>query len=284
MSAGRPDVADLANIAPDEVAEVGLEEPRAPPEVCPAHRLGVATGQGPPQVVGPAQLRGPRRKISAVLEDGVDESLTRPVELALRQGPELDRLGSTRQQVRDLVQGKEARGSGEQELPRAGVQVDPVFDCEHEVRDTLHLVEDQQAVVTDERGGIRVGCRPNRGVVEIPDLGTALTVGDEASQRALPRLPSPVEDNHPGVRQRREHVVVGAARIEVPCRRHLTKLARQEVAVADPPKMRWLSCRYCGGCSAGRWMVTSPTSDRDRAAEARLPARPGVDAPSACGD
>ncbi len=51
--------------------------------------------------------------------------------------------------------------------------------------------EDQQAVVTDERGGIRVGCRPNRGVVEIPDLGTALTVGDEASQRALPRLPSP---------------------------------------------------------------------------------------------
>ena len=98
-----------------------------------------------------------RREILAELEDGIDESLGATVDLALREGPQFDRLRSSRQQVRDLLEGEQPRGSGEQELAGPRVQIDRVLDGEDEIGDALDLVDDQQTVVADERGGVGVG-------------------------------------------------------------------------------------------------------------------------------
>jgi hypothetical protein len=60
-----------------------------------------------------------------------------------------------------------------------------VLDGQEQVGCSLHFVNDQQAVVPDEQARISLGRRPDRGFVEIAELGSAEGARDGPRERAL---------------------------------------------------------------------------------------------------
>jgi hypothetical protein len=96
------DLGQLADVAHDEVGQVGVEEALAATRVRPGQRLGKAA---PDDAFG-VLLAGYRRFVverRAVLEKGVYEPVGGTVDLALGQRPQLDRLGPAGQRIRQVA-------------------------------------------------------------------------------------------------------------------------------------------------------------------------------------
>jgi len=79
-------------------------------------------------------------------ENGIDEPVRGGVDLALRQRPQLDRLGAPRQRVRQVLEAKKTRGPGEEEPAGTPVSVDLALDGKQQLGYPLDLVDQQQWV------------------------------------------------------------------------------------------------------------------------------------------
>jgi hypothetical protein len=102
------DVGDLLDVAADDIGQVALEE--APPTSWRGapHRLRVAAPPRPSEVVGAPQADVVGAEIACRQVRGVDEAVRPAVDLALRQGPQLDGLRPTRKCIGKAPQGEKA--------------------------------------------------------------------------------------------------------------------------------------------------------------------------------
>ena len=153
----------------------------------------------------------------AVREDGIDEDVGRPVDLPLRQGPELDCLHPSREYVRQTPQAEDAGGAGEQEPAGTRVGVDRLLDREQQVGHPLDLIDDHKVSAGDELGGVVLCGLPGGGAVQAPPFGFAF-LADLRHEGALAALPGAVDENHPRVGQCFPDLGGGMPRNEAPDR------------------------------------------------------------------
>jgi hypothetical protein len=118
------------------------------------------------------------------------------------------------------VQSGQPRRSGEQEPAWARIDICLVLDSEEQVGGPLHFVDDQQAVVPDEQAGIGLCRCPDRGLVEIAQLGSREPGRGYPCERALAGLACPVEDHDTRVGQGSGHAALSVPREQVLCGRH----------------------------------------------------------------
>jgi hypothetical protein len=141
-----------------------------------------------------AQVRSKR-------EDRIDEPVRFPVDLSLRERPELDRLHPTGQCVRQSTQAQDASGSRKQKPTRAWIGVDCLLDGQQKLRDPLHLIDDHGASTGDELCWVIRRCLARCCPVKTAPLRAA-NVADLGHQGALPALPGTVDEDHPSVVER----------------------------------------------------------------------------------
>jgi hypothetical protein len=87
-----------------------------------------------------------------LLEYRVDEAVRLPVDLALGERPQLERLHLSRQGIGHVPEAEDTCGPGQQEPPRARVRIDDLLDRTQELGDPLNLVDDEHRLVTYEVG------------------------------------------------------------------------------------------------------------------------------------
>lgn len=179
------------------------------------------------------------------LERGVDEAVGRSVDLALSQRPELNGLQPSRQGIRQPLEAQHLGRPGKQETPRPLVDVDSVLEREEELGRSLHLVDEQQPVVAQETHGIGAGRREHRGIVQPPFHRRRGATQDEPSERALADLARAVDEDHPGVGERRSDQLLG-----VPGQEWAQGLLRG-VHVGSVPDLPLAWCRICRWFGAG---------------------------------
>jgi hypothetical protein len=153
----------------------------------------------------------------AVREDGIDEDVRRPVDLPLRQGPELDGLYPSRECVRQAPQAEDAGGAGEQEPAGTRVGVNRLLDREQQFGHPLNLIDDHEVSAGDELGRVVLRSLPGGGAVQAPPFGFAL-LADLRHEGALAALAGAVDENHPGVGQCFPDLGGGMPRNEAPDR------------------------------------------------------------------
>ena len=153
----------------------------------------------------------------SVRENGIDEGVGRPVDLALRQRPELDCLHPSREYVRQPPQAEHAGGAGEQEPAGTRVGVDRLLDREQQFGHPLDLIDDHEISAGNELGRVILRRLPDGSAVQAPPFGSAL-LADLRHEGAFPALPGPVDENDPGVGQRFPDLGGGMPRNEAPDR------------------------------------------------------------------
>ena len=107
----------------------------------------------------------------ALGERGIDEDVQLALDLALGEGPELDRLHPSRECVGKSAQAENPCGPGQQVAARPRVGVDLLLDGEQQFRSTLNLVDDHELWERHEPGRIRVSGlkgRIRRGIDVLP--------------------------------------------------------------------------------------------------------------------
>jgi hypothetical protein len=200
---GAFDVGQLADVARDEIGEVGVEEALATARVRPGRRLRKTPADDALGVPLPGHRGFVGQRLPPV-EDGIDEPVRGAVEFALGQRPQLDRLGPAGQRIRQAAQAQQASGAGQQVPAGSGVGVDLLLDGEQEIGDALDLVDHHELGGIDEPDGVRDRRLAGDGIIQIPPPCVP-ALGHHADQRALPGLPGPVDEHHSGVSQRLGH-------------------------------------------------------------------------------
>jgi hypothetical protein len=146
------------------------------------------------------------------LEGGIHEPVGFAVDLALREGPQLDDLHPTRQGIGKRPQRKDPRGSREEETARGRVQVDGHLDRAEQLRRVLYLVNDEEPVVVHELRGVVARRLQGRRIVQETYDRTPCRAGREPSEGALPRLARTVHQDDARVLQGVGHQTFSSAR------------------------------------------------------------------------
>jgi hypothetical protein len=154
-------------------------------------------------------LGGAGAKHGAVSKDRIDKSIGLVIYLPLGQRPKFDGLCAADECVGKRAQREQARRTGEKEATGPRIPIHLVLDGQPEVGNSLYFVDQEQAAMTHEGGGIDLGSG-SRGSVVKETRHTAWPVAkDRLGEGAFANLACAVDDYDACVRQRLHHLREG---------------------------------------------------------------------------
>src|SRR2546428_4446634 len=156
------DLLVLSQVYRRENARVRIENRLMRPRIRTRDRLREAAADDPFDVFGAVEL-GAMSQRCAVVERGLDESLSPGIDFALRKGPELERLDPSRQGIREGAQTEDARRTREEILARRAGRVDDFLDRQEQIRNSLDLVDHHQSLRANELEGVCLRSLPDSG-------------------------------------------------------------------------------------------------------------------------
>lgn len=129
---------------------------------------------------------------------------TRPSEFALRERPQLNRLGTTDQRIGKISKTKKTGRPGQEELTGSVLVINSRLDRQDQFRGALHFIDHQQRVTSNERLRVLSRCSEVGWPVQSTKLGTSSITNREFRQRRLSDLTSPCHDDDPCVVKSRQ--------------------------------------------------------------------------------